>query len=77
MTEQDGFIKFSSSGELLPQEEMLEVKKKNSSLTIGIPKESDNFENRVCLVPSAVDLLIQNGHRVLIENNAGKACFSH
>ncbi len=73
MTDQNGFIKFSSSEELLPQEEMLEVKNKNSSLSIGIPKESDNLENRVCLVPSAVHLLVQNGHRVLIENNAGKA----
>ena len=73
MTEQNGFIKFSSSGELLPQEEMLELKSKNSSLTIGIPKESNNLENRVCLVPSAVDLLVQNGHQVLIEREAGKA----
>ena len=73
MTEQNGFIKFSSSEELLPQEEMLEVKNKNSSITIGIPKEAGNFENRVCLVPSAVDLLIQNGHRVIIESKAGKA----
>ncbi len=73
MTDQNGFIKFSSSEELLPQEEMLEVKNKNSSLTIGIPKESNNLENRVCLVPSAVYLLVQNGHRVLIESGAGKA----
>lgn len=73
MAEQNGFIKFSSSEELLPQEEMLEIKNKNSSLTIGVPKESNILENRVCLVPSAVDLLIQNGHRILIQSNAGKA----
>lgn len=73
MNEQNGFIKFSSSEELLPQEEMLEVKNKNSSLTIGIPKESNKLENRVCLVPSAVQLLVQNGHRILLESNAGKS----
>lgn len=73
MTEQNGFINFSSSEELLPQEEMLEIKNKNSSLTIGIPKESNDLENRVCLVPSAVQLLVQNGHRVLIESDAGKS----
>jgi len=73
MAEQNGFIKFSSSEELLPQEEMLEVKNKNSSLTIGIPKESNTLESRVCLVPSAVHLLTQNGHRVLLQSNAGKA----
>jgi len=73
MAEQNGFIKFSSSEELLPQEEMLEIKNKNSSLTIGIPKESNTLESRVCLVPGAVHLLTQNGHRVLLQSNAGKA----
>ncbi len=73
MSEQNGFIKFSSSEELLPQEEMLEVKNKNSSLTIGIPRESNKLENRLCLVPSAVNLLVQNGHRILIQSKAGKA----
>lgn len=73
MSEQNGFIKFSSSEELLPQEEMLEIKNKNSSLIIGIPRESNKLENRICLVPSAVNLLVQNGHRILIQSKAGKA----
>lgn len=60
------------SGILLPQEEMLEVGKRSSSLMIGIPKESSFQENRVPLVPSAVALLASFGHRVMIETGAGE-----
>ncbi len=56
----------------LPQEEMLETKKKRSKLIIGLPKETSAFENRICLVPDAVGLLVQNDHTILIESNAGK-----
>ncbi len=57
---------------LMPQEEMLEVGRKKSKLFIGIPKEISFQENRVALVPDAVALLVNNGHRVIIESNAGK-----
>lgn len=57
---------------LLPQEEMLEVARKKGSLTIGIPKEISFQENRVPIVPDGVALLINNGHRVVVETNAGK-----
>jgi hypothetical protein len=39
---------------LLPQEEMLEVGKKQNQLVIGIPKEADIFESRIPLTPEAV-----------------------
>lgn len=58
---------------LFPQEEMLEVGKKQGKLIIGIPKESDKFENRVTLTPEAVELLVNNGHKVIIQSNAGKS----
>jgi alanine dehydrogenase len=45
--------------------------KKNKQLFIGIPKEDDS-DNRVALVPDDVSVLVANGHRVLIETNAGK-----
>jgi alanine dehydrogenase len=61
-----------SKGELLPQEEMLEISKKSKKLIIGIPKEVSTNENRVALAPHAVELLTQNGHTVLIEENAGE-----
>jgi alanine dehydrogenase len=57
---------------LMPQEEMLEVGRKKGKLFIGIPKEISFQENRVALVPDAVALLVNNGHRIIVETNAGK-----
>ncbi len=58
---------------LSPQEEMLEVARKKGKLFIGIPKEIAFQETRVPLVPDAVALLVNNGHRIVIEAGAGKA----
>ena len=57
---------------LMPQEEMLEVGKKKGKLYIGIPRELSFQENRVALVPDAVALLVNNGHHVVVETNAGQ-----
>lgn len=57
---------------LMPQEEMLEVGRKKGKLFIGIPKEISFQENRVALVPDAVALLVNNGHRIVVETNAGR-----
>lgn len=62
-----------TKGAYAPQEEMLEVARKKGKLFIGIPKESAFQENRVPLVPDAVALLINNGHRIIVETGAGKA----
>ena len=56
---------------LMPQEEMLEIGKKQKKLIIGIPKEDHKYEKRVSLTPEAVEVLINNGHDVLIETGAG------
>ncbi len=61
------------NGGLLPQEEMLEVGKKPKNLIIGLPMEDQDQESRVSLTPEAVEILVNNGHEVRIENNAGKA----
>jgi len=66
-----GNFSLSNHG-LLPQEEMLEVGKKRKKLIIGIPCEDPKQENRLALTPEAVDLLVGNGHEVLIERGAGK-----
>jgi alanine dehydrogenase len=66
------FTRMSATG-LMPQEEMLEVKKDRTCLTIGIPKDENPEEDRIPLVPETVNLLIQNNHRVLIEKDAGLA----
>ena len=62
-----------TKGAYAPQEEMLEVARKKGKLLIGIPKEIAFQENRVALVPDAVALLTNNGHRIIIESGAGKA----
>jgi len=61
-----------SMAALAPQEEMLEVGKKKGSLLIGIPKEISSQEKRLALVPDDVALLVNNGHQIIIETNAGK-----
>jgi len=40
-------------------------------MIIGVPKEVKDHESRVGLVPSGVTALIEAGHRVLVEANAG------
>ena len=40
---------------------------------IGVPKETKNHEYRVGLTPAGVHELVQAGHRVLVETNAGSA----
>ncbi|MBL7902859.1 MAG: alanine dehydrogenase [Bacteroidia bacterium] len=62
-----------TKGAYAPQEEMLEVARKKGKLYIGIPKEIAYQENRVALVPDAVALLVNNGHRIVIQSGAGKA----
>ena len=62
---------------MLPHEQLEAVKTKNNSLFIGVPKETSLQERRVPLVPQDVELLVNNGHEVLIESKAGeKANFS-
>ncbi len=56
---------------LYPQEALLKVKNQRESLHVGIPKESSSLENRICLTPEAVALLVNNGHHVKVESRAG------
>jgi len=56
-----------------PQESMLEVKAQKNQLYIGIPKEVSFQENRIPLTPLSVALLVNNGHNVILESNAGQA----
>lgn len=57
--------------QLLPQEETLEISRERGELHIGIPKEAYYQEKRICLTPDAVNAIVCNGHKVLIENGAG------
>lgn len=44
-------------------------------MKIGIPKEIKNNENRVSLSPSGVHALVEQGHTVLVETNAGMGSY--
>ena len=69
------YILFGHAGQLMPQEETLELRKRKFNLTIGIPRETTFQENRVALAPEAVALLVSNGHKVLIESRAGESAY--
>ncbi len=64
-------MNFGRADKLMPQEEMLEVSKSREKLSIGIPKEISAQEKRIALVPNAVGQIVQQGHEVLIESEAG------
>lgn len=40
-------------------------------MQIGILKEIKTEENRVCMTPAGVEVMIANGHPVMVEKNAG------
>ncbi len=61
----------SSQFTLSPAEAPAMLGKKNSSMHIGIPKSEKSGEKRVPLTPTGVAALINNGHKVTIESNAG------
>ena len=63
--------KLATESALYPKEALMPVKERDHKLYIGLPKESEDFENRVCLTPEAVALLVNNGHEVIVETNAG------
>ena len=64
---------FSLSKEaLMPCEEHLEIESSRRRLQIGIPKESDPCEDRVALTPETVGALVQQGHFVMVEKQAGE-----
>jgi alanine dehydrogenase len=68
-----GFSDIAKQAMMQPQESMLEVKNKKNTLYIGIPKEVSFQENRIPLTPLSVALLVNNGHQVMLESNAGRA----
>jgi alanine dehydrogenase len=57
---------------LEPRESPVMVAQKEAKLFIGIPKERSFQEHRIGLTPESVRTLVANGHRIIIESNAGK-----
>ncbi len=71
-SKKDAIRSLATEAALMPQEELAPIGKKHSRLTIGIPRETSFQERRVALVPESVALLVNNGHEVVVETNAGK-----
>ena len=47
------------------------TRKPEFEMIVGILKEIKSEENRVCMTPAGVEVMRQNGHTMLVENNAG------
>ena len=69
----EGMADIARQGLLQTQEATLETRNRKNSLNIGIPKEISFQENRIALTPLSVALLVNNGHRVVLESGAGIA----
>ena len=75
MNEDIGGVRYSSffaQESLAPQPETLAIEMSESKLFIGVPLEITPYENRVALVPHAVQSLIGHGHRVVVQQGAGE-----
>jgi len=72
MSTKDPFHDLLSQQGILPMEAMAWTKQNAKSILIGIPKEISANENRTPLSPTAIKLLVANGHEVIIESGAGK-----
>lgn len=55
----------------IPQEQLMKVKTDKNTFFIGLPREISLQENRICLTPDAVSLLVNHGHEVWVETKAG------
>src|SRR5258706_188692 len=72
MAAQGNISRIAASAMLQPQESLLEVKKQQQHLFIGIPRETSFQENRIPLIPETVALLVNHGHELVMETGAGQ-----
>jgi len=73
MGKKSGFYEIAKQAMLAPEEAPLMIKSKTANaIRIGIPKETTFQETRVGLSPQAANLLIANGHEVIVEAGAGR-----
>lgn len=75
----DALRNLSQEAARMPKEQLVAIRNADKRLFIGIPRESSFQENRVAMTPDAVALLVNNGHEVWMEKNAGAAAhyFDH
>lgn len=51
------------------------IHKKNHSLYIGIPAHTTEGEKRIPLTPNGVAVLVNNGHRIVMQTHAGQGSY--
>lgn len=56
---------------LFPEESLLREVFSNSHLTIGLPRENPKMETRLALTPEGVSIIVDEGHKVILERGAG------
>lgn len=72
-TKKPGMAEAAREQAMYPLESPARIKEGKSSLQIGVPIETSLQENRVALKPESVEVLVQNGHEVVIETRAGES----
>lgn len=55
----------------LCQEKDVFLDKKQKKLVLGMPNELEKGENRVCLTPESVQVLVAMGHEIMVQRGAG------
>lgn len=75
MTEKQKTNVFIPSSVYLPQEEMLELVQDKKKFRIGMPADKTGNERRVPLAPLAVEVLVNEGFEVVIQDGAGKGAY--
>lgn len=55
----------------LSQEKELFSERKARRMVIGMPNEWEKGENRICLTPESVHILVSMGHEILLQRGAG------
>ncbi|MDH5602451.1 MAG: alanine dehydrogenase [Cyclobacteriaceae bacterium] len=67
-----GFAKLARETSLYPHESLAPVKTRKGKFYIGLPREISLQESRITLTPDSVAIIVDHGHEILIETNAGK-----
>ncbi len=62
-----------NKGWFIYQEKEVFLDRKQKKLVLGLPNELEKGENRICLTPESVQLLVAMGHEVLVQRGAGEA----
>lgn len=59
------------STQFFVRELLLKIERHNVSLTIGVPRENQKSEKRLAITPEITTLLVEAGHKILLEAGAG------